>query len=115
MTWKRWLKMPTKYELIQHDNQFHDNHWCVKIVEGDYSGVVYQYDTISFKEAPPPSDGEFEMVLSFNTLITENPNNLDLADKSFETVAGDILVNIIEERMSELDENRTNNPEKSDK
>jgi actin-like ATPase involved in cell morphogenesis len=88
--------MPVKYELVEHDNSFHENHWAVRIGEGDYEGVAYQYDTVSINEE------EGEVVLSFNTITLDNPKELDLKSDEFESIIGDILVSIIEEQLENM-------------
>ena len=91
----------TKYKLIDHPNGFHDEHWCVEIEEGTFKGVVYQYDTINFKETDENGD---DAVLNFNTITVDNPNEEDLTDDEFSGIIGDILVKIIAERMDESEE-----------
>lgn len=81
------------YSLIEHENSFHANHWALKIEEGDYEGVAFQYDTVSFNE----EDGD--VVLSFNTITLDNPNQADLTSEEFESIVGNILVEIIEEQL----------------
>jgi hypothetical protein len=93
--------MQVKYELIEHDNSFHQNHWAIKLLEGEYEGVSYQYDTVSFNQEP---DGS--VVLSFNTITLENPNEVDLTNPEFETTIGDILVSIIEEQMEQMEDGK---------
>jgi len=100
--------MPVKYQLIEHENSFHENHWAVKIEEGEYEGVTYQYDTVSINEE------EGDVVLSFNTITLENPNELDLTTDEFENILGDILTKVIEEQMEQMnDEDGTGNTEAS--
>lgn len=90
--------MTLKYELVEHENSFHDKHWGIRLDEGEYEGVVYQYDTVSFNE----DDGE--MILSFNTITLDNPNEKDLTTDEFETILGDILTNIIEEQLEQMED-----------
>jgi hypothetical protein len=98
-------KEMTKYKLIDHPNGFHDEHWCVEIQEGTFKGVVYQYDTIDFKETD--ENGE-DAVLKFNTITVENPNEEDLTELEFSGIIGDVLVKIIAERMEDKDLNECN-------
>ena len=91
---------PVKYNLVEHDDSFHDKHWSIQIDEGDYEGVVYQYDTVSFEESAENGD----VVLNFNTITLENPNELDLTTSEFETIMGDILVSIIEEQLEQMND-----------
>lgn len=90
--------MPVKYQLIEHENSFHENHWSIKIEEGDYEGVVYQYDTVSINEE------EGDVVLSFNTITLENPKELELTTDEFESTIGDILTSVIEEQLEQLND-----------
>jgi hypothetical protein len=103
----------TKYKLIDHPNGFHDEHWCVEIEEGQFKGVVYQYDTIHFKETKEGDDA----VLNFNTITVENPNEEDLTDDEFSGIIGDVLVKIIEERLEndleEVNERNTSDTKES--
>lgn len=103
--------MPLEYELVEHSNGFHDEHWCVKLNAGNYAGVVYQYDTVEFL-----NEGE-DTVLKFNTITVENPNEEDLTSLEFESIIGDILVKIIAERMEssaeELNERTTSDNKES--
>lgn len=100
--------MSVKYNLIEHENSFHDNHWSVEIEEGDYKGIVYQYDTVSINEE------EGDIILSFNTITLDNPENLDLTTDEFENTVGEILTNIIEEQLEQMaDEDGTGNTETS--
>ena len=94
--------MLTKYELIEHDNSFHENHWAIRIEDGEYEGVAFQYDTVSFTEE------NSDIVLSFNTVTLDNPNNKDLKSEEFEGIIGGILTDIIEKNLEELEKNEQN-------
>ena len=63
-----------------------------------FSGVIYSYGRINVPE--PTSDGFAQ--LSFDYTIEDN-NNIprDEFDEEFFTLIGDILVDIIEQRMEE--------------
>ena len=83
------------YELIEHEKGFHERHWSVKIIEGDYSGVVYQYDVVKVEEVFD-DDGEAVGVLNFSTIIIQNPYNEEkLKEKGFEIIIGEILTELI--------------------
>lgn len=92
-----------KHSLITHENTFHQDHWAIRIDEGDYEGVTYQYDTVSFEE----NEDNGDVILSFNTITLENPKEADLTGKDFESIIGDILTRIIEEELENADENGT--------
>jgi len=76
----------------------YDDHWSIRILEGEYTGVVYQYDTVSMETRENNDD---DVYLTFNTITLENSDNLDLTSKTFEDTVGDILVSIIEEHLEQ--------------
>ena len=89
--------MPVKYELVTHDESYHDNHWAIKILEGDLEGVVFQYDTVKFRE----EDGQG--ILDFEVLDIEKGEMVDTNDQATSDILGGILVDIIEQHMREMD------------
>ena len=92
------MPKPVKHELLTHDKSMYDDHWSIRILEGEYTGVVYQYDTVSMETRENNDD---DVYLTFNTITLENSDNLDLTLKSFEDTVGDILVSIIEEHLEQ--------------
>jgi len=92
------MPTPVKHELLSHDKSMYDDHWSIRILEGEYTGVVYQYDTVSMETRENNDD---DVYLTFNTITLENSDNLDLTLKSFEDTVGDILVSIIEEHLEQ--------------
>jgi hypothetical protein len=89
------MTTPPKFELIPHDNGFHDDHWAVKIVEGDYKGLVYQYDVVKINEDEVGNGAE----LKFNTITIENPYDVDLTLEIEKGILGSILLKIIEDNL----------------
>ena len=63
-----------------------------------FSGVIYSYGRISVPEPPPEGMAQ----LAFDSNIEDN-NNIprDEFDEEFFTLIGDILVDIIDQRMEE--------------
>jgi hypothetical protein len=92
------MPTPVKHELLTHDKSMYDDHWSIRILEGEYTGVVYQYDTVSMETRENNDD---DVYLTFNTITLENSDNLDLTSKTFEDTVGDILVSIIEEHLEQ--------------
>lgn len=92
------MPTPVKHELLSHDKSMYDDHWSIRILEGEYTGVVYQYDTVSMETRENNDD---DVYLTFNTITLENSDNLDLTSKTFEDTVGDILVSIIEEHLEQ--------------
>lgn len=89
--------MLPKYELVWNPKGFHDDHWCVKISDGELEGLAYQYDTVKFEEY------EGQGVLDFNILAVENPSEYDLTGKSVTDLLGSILVDIIEAQLADIE------------
>ena len=83
-----------RYETIADESAFHKNHWSIKIFSGKYEDVVYQYDTIKLLD-----EGE----IRYNTIVIDNPNDLDLNAPEFVMVMGGILQEIIEESVRKND------------
>lgn len=90
------MPTPVKHELITHEKSMYDDHWSIRISEGPYQGVVYQYDTVSLETRNGDED---DVYLTFNTITLENPDNLNLTAQLFEDTVGDILTSIIEEHL----------------
>lgn len=101
-----------KYELFDHPSGAHKNHWCVKIQNGVYKGLIYQYDTVNIEE---DKDGD-GAVLHFSTIVVEKPEKINLTKEKDQSIMGAILVDIISEQldtMKDADENGTSDSKKS--
>ena len=72
---------------------------CVKILEGKYKDVIYNYGRVAFApESEEKPDGKLPM--KFDYTIRRNPNDLDLLDnKEFIDYIGDILLEVLEEQI----------------
>jgi len=92
-----------KYQLVEHPNSYHDKHWSIEILDGDYAGLVYQYDTISLRE-----EDNGEVVLDFNVINLDNPVEADLSEEKVSGMMGDILVGLIEQYLKEQENNVEN-------
>jgi|688.fasta_scaffold421245_2 hypothetical protein len=107
--------MSVKYDIVEHDKAFHEFHCCLKIQEGKYAGVIYQYDVVKFEEKE--QDGEDVGYLNFNTIMIENPHGESiLEEEDFKNTVGDILVEIIKSYVEEQhDKNRIDDTEEPSK
>ena len=98
--------MPVKYELIENKNAFHQDHWCVKILEGDFADLVYQYDVVKVNPTEDPEENE----IVYNTITVENPHKYDLTDEVEKNIMGEILIDIMTQKLDEaVNENGTPN------
>jgi hypothetical protein len=82
--------MTPKYAILEAKDK--DSVCPIMIVEGQYEGTVLTYDVVKISE-----DG----VLSFNYNVMEG----DATGSEFENTLGDILVNMIEEKVFDDDRN----------
>jgi len=82
--------MIPKYAVLEAKDK--DSVCPIMIVEGQYEGTVLTFDVVKISE-----DG----VLSFNYNVMEG----DATGSEFENTLGDILVNMIEEKVFDDDRN----------
>lgn len=104
----------SKFEVLEQTSEAETA--IIKIIDEKWKGVEYYYSTISIEE---DKDKDDIGILSFEYHITNSPNEFVLEellddDKSdFETMIGDILVALIEQRIQdeETDESGTDDTE----
>jgi hypothetical protein len=95
-----------KYKIIFDDEYKDEDTAKIRILDGKYKDLVYHYNYVSFNEE--------SVNLQFEYDIDETPEGLEVDKlksedrKEFETVLGDILVDIVESK----NENRTDNTDK---
>ena len=78
-----------------------DNWQCIGIRGGQFDGVVFKYGKITIPE-PPKEDTEKDLTLKFDYDILST-NNLpsEWFGEEFFNLIGDILVDILDQRMKE--------------
>ena len=69
---------------------------CIKIMDGEYEGVIYKYDKVAFEPKPLESG---DIPLRFTYDIMTNPNNEDVESLDFRNYIGDILVEVVQEQL----------------
>ena len=93
------------YELVADPYDLDSEYWCVKIMEGDYAGLIYRYNKLNFN-ANDKTDHiavNFEYDLVFvpeEIRKKEFPNHIR---KEFETLLGNIMHEVLEEAMKNGD------------
>jgi len=87
-------KKPTKrYVFAQKQG---DDFSCIKLLEGDYEGIIYKYNNIKFSE----TENEVGQIpLKFTYDIMVNPNKKDIESNDFRNYIGDILIECVEEQL----------------
>ena len=86
------------FEVVSHKDAFLEDMQCIKITEGDYEGVVFQYDNIRLEE-----DKEDEASISFNFITVENEKGLDLTEEPFIDILGQILNELLRSFVENAD------------
>ena len=79
----------------------------IRITDGEYEGVTYQYGTIKFIE-----EGD-NVRCNFTYNIIENPNDIK-EDQDFVNQLGEILVEVLNDEIEETDEDFLREVETSD-
>ena len=98
-----------KYEVL-HDEYKDEDLARIKLTSDKFDGIIYHYHTVQFVH-----EEDDEAVLKFDYDIDESPIDINVDSltkedhEEFETLLGDILVEIITESV--VDENRTDNLE----
>lgn len=100
------MNLPQVEMIPNHENAYHKDQVCIKILEGKYEGVIFQYDNIRYKkEQDPQTDlplGDLDPVdpttnvdILFNFITVKNPNKLELTDGVFIAMLSEMLTNFI--------------------
>ena len=87
-------KKPTKRYIFAQKQG--DDFSCIKLLEGDYEGIIYKYNNIKFSE----TENEVGQIpLKFTYDIMVNPNKKDIESNDFSNYIGDILIECVEEQL----------------
>ena len=73
-----------------------DDFSCIKIMEGDYEGIIYKYNNIKFSET---ENEQGQIPLRFTYDIMANPSKKDIESNDFRNYIGDILIECVEEQL----------------
>ena len=86
-------KTSKRYAFAQKQG---DDFSCIKILEGNYEGIIYKYNNIKFSET---ENGAGEIPLKFTYDIMANPTKENIESEDFRNYIGDILVECVEEQL----------------
>tara|TARA_B100000524_G_C23358218_1_gene264750 strand:+ start:39 stop:365 length:327 start_codon:yes stop_codon:yes gene_type:complete len=73
-----------------------DDFSCIKLLEGQYEGIIYKYNQVKFSTTENASG---QIPLKFTYDIMANPNKEDVKSDDFRNYIGDILVECVEEQL----------------
>jgi len=82
-----------RYAFAQRNG---DDFSCVKLLEGEYEGIIYKYNNIKFSETEN-ADGEIPLKFTYDIML--NPNKKDIESVEFRNYIGDILIECVEEQL----------------
>ena len=82
-----------RYAFAQREG---DDFSCVRLLEGQYDGVIYKYDKVAF-EPKPLDSGDIPLRFTYDIMV--NPNKKDIESNDFRNYIGDILVECVEEQL----------------
>lgn len=83
--------MIPKYELVENPNcEF----YCIKILSGDYTGVVYSYGVVSLDEKTAPPTLRFTFRVEDVTVNKRSVSELE-SDPLFKNMLGEILEDVM--------------------
>ena len=82
-----------RYVFAQKGNADYSS---IKLTEGKFKDIIYHYGKVGFAENENP-DGKLPM--KFDYVVDRNPNNVDLEDNKFIDFIGDILVELLAEKV----------------
>ena len=74
-----------------------DDFSCIKLLEGQYEGIIYKYDQVKFSTTEN-ADGQIPLKFTYD--IMANPNKEDVKSDDFRNYIGDILVECVEEQLN---------------
>ena len=114
-------KSCTAYYYVTHKET---QQQAYRIADGKFSGVVWLYNDVKFPihnedgALIDPEDAA-EIPLTFGYDVLYNPTDEEVITEEFESVIGDILLNVIEESLEHDQinintENRTDNSDELD-
>ena len=73
-----------------------DDFSCIKLLEGQYEGIIYKYDQVKFSTTEN-ADGQLPLKFTYDIMV--NPNKEDVESNDFRNYIGDILVECVEEQL----------------
>ena len=89
-------KKPTKRYIFAQKQG--DDFSCIKLLDGNYEGVIYKYDKVAF-EPKPLDSGDIPLRFTYDIMV--NPKKVDVESTDFKNYIGDILIEVVEEQLKE--------------
>ena len=75
-----------------------DDFSCIKIIDGQYEGIIYKYNKVAFEPQPLESG---DIPLRFTYDIMKNTNKEHVESLDFRNYIGDILVEVVQEQLEQ--------------
>ncbi len=84
-----------KYAFVQREG---DDFTCIKLLQPPYKGVIFKYGKVGFGKDENP-DGTLPMTFDYDIIF--NPHETDIDKKEFIDYIGDILLELLEEKLKD--------------
>ncbi len=82
-----------RYVFVQREE---DDYTSIKLTKGTFNGVIYKYGRVQFADKEN-EDGLLPMKFDYD--ILENPYKVELDNKEFLDYIGDILIELMDEKV----------------
>ena len=83
-----------KYVFVQREG---DDFSCVKLLQGQYKGIIYKYGKVGFAKEENP-DGTLPMKFDYDIIF--NPHETSIDKQEFIDYIGDILIELMEKQIN---------------
>ena len=84
-----------RYVFAQKGNADYSS---IKLTEGKFKDVIYHYGKVSFA---PEENGDGKLPMKFDYVIDKKPDSLKLDNQEFIDYIGDILLELLEEKLKD--------------
>ena len=88
-------KTKSRYVFAQKGNADYSS---IKLTEGKFKDVIYHYGNVSFA---PEENTEGKLPMKFDYVIDKKPDDLKLDNQEFIDYIGDILLELLEEKLKD--------------
>jgi len=94
------------YEFIPHPDE-DDGHWCLRLKEGKFKGVIYRYGKLAIDDKEN-NDGNLTAKFEYDIIkVPESIRDLNYSDEEgeeFITLIGDVLMEVLDKDLQETKE-----------
>ena len=74
-----------------------DDFTCVKLLDGDYEGIIYKYNNVKFEELN--NNGQVPLQFTYDVFV--NSEKKDVDSQEFKNYIGDVLVELVDQQLKD--------------